>query len=645
LSYHKHKKSHKLFTMKTIKYLLYFLIAGLVVSSCNNRFDNDQDNLNTFEDLVVPPTFNWSAIARLGLDVNILLNGEVTELFDATPLDLMDTDGNLLDKVTVYNGKAHFDFRVSTSTENLRLYSPLVNQSMDVEVDAGTVTFDFMVTPDKSGLVDSDGDGIADIFDDYPNDQGKAYRIGFPAEPNLSYLKGVYKNLIVYDPNYIDFEQGNREYYKGFCWQFYSTSVTGNWGANGSGSSVRTGQLSNMPSQAPPHRLYSGWYEFDGSNTLEFVHKIDNKNGGGKYLDVLLVDSEGTTAQTLLEFEYVNNNVFNESININATGIYRIEWHWYGQGGTSRGHVDNIAIDATDATDYESNNGAGVCQPASGGGGGLEPGNPNYSYPGGNQYVFQIFEDLWPSTGDYDLNDMVLKNKVGWDRHSDNSISHIYVKTIVQAVGAGIHSGLGWEVFKNTGGSNRQYMENIVEFFGDVEADPNVNNGVICFDDVKTWQYTPYSNTGGLGPDAKPDTIEFQVAVPGGAMPNIFEMLAYIFRTDNPSHQVRTYGTPPTASADMSLFGTGNDDSPTNWDLGPGDSFSYPLTNQSAFYRTSNNHSWAVEFISDDFIVARETTQILYAYPQFRGWAESGGSQNREWYKYPDENYTYTPNY
>lgn len=630
--------------MKNTRIILMLLIIGMAITSCNDRFDDDLKNDDTFENLVVPPDFNWSAINRLSLDVNIMLNDSATELYNATPLDLMDMNGNLLDKVTIYESKAHFDFRVPSSTEYLRLFSPLANQSMDVKVDAGTVTFNLMVNPEKSGLADYDGDGIADIFDDYPDNPDKAYHISYPAEPNKAYLNASFKDMNDYDPNFIDFEEGNRNYYRGYCWQFYSTTVVGSWGANNSGSSVRTGQLSNMPSQQPPHRLFSGWYEFDGSHTLEFVHKLNRLNGGGKYMDVLLVDTEGNTSQTLLEYEYSNSDEINETISINASGIFRLEWHWYGQGGNSRAHIDNISIDAVDATDYSSNNGVGVCDPA-GSGGELEPGNPNYGYPGGDRYVFQIFEDLWPSTGDYDLNDLVLKNKAGWDRHSDNSISHIYVKTIVQAVGAGIHSGLGWEVFKNTGGSNREYMDNVCEFFGDVEADPNVNNGVICFDDVKEWQYTPYSNTGGLGPDAKPDTIEFQVAVPKGVMPNIFEMLTYIFRTDNPSHQVRTYGAPPTATADMSLFGTVDDDSPTTWDLGPGDSFSYPLTNEAAFYRTATNHTWAVEFISDEFIVAKETTDILYAYPQFRDWAESGGTTNQDWYKYPDNNYTYTPSY
>ena len=516
----------------------------------------------------------------------------------------------------------------------------MVNQSMDIEVNAGIVTFDLNVIPDKSGLIDTDGDGIANRFDDYPNDADRAYGVTFPASPNHHYFNNDLKNLNAYDPNYIDFEEGNRDFYRGYCWQFYSTS-TKDPGIPGYGSSVRTGQLSNMPNQAPPHRVYSPWYEFDGSNTLEFIHKLNVLNGGGKYLDVYLVDENENQVATLLDFQYSDDNLQTESISISQSGIYRIEWHFYGQGGNSRGYLDEIVLDATDATDYESNNGAGVCEAASGG---EDPvaGDPHYDYPA-TTYFYQIFEDLWPNTGDFDLNDMVLKSKIGWDKHADNSFHYIYVQTVVQAVGAGIQSGLGWELFKNNGNGTREYMPDIATWFG-ANADPDVNNGVICFDNVKDWQYTPYSNTGGLGPDAKPDTVFFQAYIPQGEIWS-FEMLAYMFRSNDPSHQVRTFGTPPTATANMGLFDTGNDDSPTSWNGSVGTSFSYPLTGANAFYRTENNHPWAVEFITNDFKVAKEKTDILLAYPQFKDWAESGGNVNQTWYNNPDNSHVYTPSW
>ncbi len=624
---------------RTLRLTMILLLTTLVFSACK-KDDSDVVNETTFKDLVVPSDFTWSAIANLHLEVNIQFDGSSTELFDATPLDLMDVNGNLIDRSTIYNSQVEFDFKVPTSTEFLRLYSPLVNQSMDISVDESMVTFNFQIMPDKSNMTDSDGDGIADRFDDYPNDPERAYGVTFPASVNKRYFDNTMKNTSAYDPNYIDFEEGNRNFYRGYCWQFYSTT-TKSPGIPGYGTSVRTGQLSNMPNQAPPHRVYSPWYEFDGSNSLEFIHKLNVLNGGAKYLDVYLVNTDGAQVATLLDYEYSNNNLQTESISITQSGIYRIEWHFYGQGGSSRGYLDEITLDASDATDYSSNNGIGVCMPDSGGGD-PEPGNPHYNYPG-TTYFYQIFEDLWPNTGDFDLNDLVLKSRIGWDKHADNTYKYVYIQTIVQAVGAGIHSGLGWEFFKNNGNGTREYLPDIVTWFGG-DDDPDVNNAVICFEDVKEWQTTPYSNTGGLGPDGEPDTLEIQVYIPQGEVYS-FEILAYLFRTDNPSHQVRTFGAPPTASADMNLFQTGNDDSPTTWNWTEGTSFTYPLTGTNAFYRTENNHPWAIEFIASDFKVAKEKTDILYAYPQFKDWAESGGSVYPDWYNHPDNNHTYTPSY
>ncbi len=638
---HDENKPDKKEIMQKFKFhFIIIIIAGLMLSACQKNEDVTEPQ-ESFADLVVPASFTWSAISQYNLVVNITLDAEQTELFDATPLDLMDMNGNLLDRSTIYNSQVVFNFILPSSEEHVRLYSPLVNQSMDVQADEAQVVFDFMITPNKEGLIDSDGDGIADRFDDYPDDPERAYGISFPASVNKKYFQAETKMQRAYDPNYVDFEEGNRDFYRGYCWQFYSTA-TNTSGIPGYGTSVRTGQLSNMPNQAPPHRVYSPWYEFNGSNTLEFIHKLNVLNGGAKYLDVYLVDEDENQVASLLEFQYANTDLNQESIAITQSGIFRIEWHFYGQGGTSRGFLDEIVLDAVDATDFNTNNGVGVCEPVSGGGGDPEPGEPHYDYPA-TTYFYQIFEDLWPNVGDFDLNDMVLKSKIGWDKHADNSYNYVYVQTIVQAVGAGIPSGLGWEFFKNSGNGTREYLPDMLSWFGATE-DPDVNNAAICFDNVKDWQYTPYSNTGGLGPDAKPDTVFFQAYIPQGEVWG-FEMLAYLFRSSDPSHQVRTYGSPPTATANMALFGTGHDDSPTSWDGSVGRIFNYPLTASNAFYRTGDNHPWAVEFIASDFKVAKEKTDILQAYPQFKDWAESGGSVNQNWYNFPDNNHVHTPSW
>ncbi len=621
--------------------IVALMAIGLIFSSCNKDrevYQEPQGN-ESFKDLKVPDNFTWSAIADKNLSVTIQLDGQETSAFDATPLDLMDENRNLIDRSTIYNGQVEFFFRVPTKTKTIRLYSPLVNESKDISVDENVVTLNFDIKPQKAALVDTDGDGVADRFDDFPQDDQRAYSISFPASANKQYLKNALKSSSNFNSVDVDFEAGNTNYYKGLCWQFYGAAVENNCIA-GHAAGVKTDRLTTAHGNHIKYKVLSPWYSFDGSNTLSFIHQLSGSQGSIKHLDVYLVNTDGNSVTTLLDYEYNNTVVQSESISINESGIFRIEWHFYGAGGHCYGNLDDIELDATDATDYGSNNGSGICQPITAG---PAPGEPEYTTPeAGEGYYYQIFEDLWPSTGDYDLNDMVLKTKFGWDKHADNSLKHVYFQTIVQAVGAGIRSGLGWELLKHNG-DEREYLNNVVTWYG-ASADPNVNCGVIGFNDVRDWQTTPYHNTSASGIDAKPDTIEFQVYIPQGVLCG-FELIPYLFRSNNQAHQLRPFGAPPTASADMDLFGTYDDASPSNWNSSPGTTFPFPLTGANAFYRTAENLPWSVEFIATDFEVAEEKTDFLQAYPLFQNWAESGGTENQDWYLYPDHTHTYVPSW
>ncbi|MFT4520667.1 MAG: LruC domain-containing protein [Halioglobus sp.] len=70
-------------------------------------------------------------------------------------------------------------------------------------------------------------------------------------------------------------------------------------------------------------------------------------------------------------------------------------------------------------------------------------------YPSANDYVTLAFEDLWPSLGDYDLNDFVVyyQTSITSDNTSSEEeasyIREITIKGEVAAVGASFHSGFG----------------------------------------------------------------------------------------------------------------------------------------------------------------------------------------------------------
>ena len=86
-------------------------------------------------------------------------------------------------------------------------------------------------------------------------------------------------------------------------------------------------------------------------------------------------------------------------------------------------------------------------------------------------------------------------------------------------------------------------------------------------------------------------------------------------------------------------FGTQHDDSQNTWDWSPGNLFANPAN----FYKTSTNLPWGLEIEAEEFRVPLEKIEIIEAYPQFKDWAESGGTINTGWYNSPDESKTFLP--
>jgi LruC domain-containing protein len=273
--------------------------------------------------------------------------------------------------------------------------------------------------------------------------------------------------------------------------------------------------------------------------------------------------------------------------------------------------------------------------------------------PAGDNYYFHIFEDLWPSTGDYDFNDIIIALKFGIVTNWRNEIVGGNVTWYVWSVGSSQShpTGLGHEFMKFTpNNSTFHYMDqgSLTSFSSDFESihiDPgtNASNNLILYNNIFD-HLDPYYNNCGDGETAgqtwgKPGTpikIEYSFTINSNQHLHGIALFPYLFMTNEPGKQVRTYGMPPSATADMSLLNTYEDVSPTTWNWDAGNSFVYPLVGSNSFYKTANYHPWGLEFCTDNFKVPLEKVSILEAYPQFQSWAESGGNANPDWYDHPD---------
>jgi len=253
-------------------------------------------------------------------------------------------------------------------------------------------------------------------------------------------------------------------------------------------------------------------------------------------------------------------------------------------------------------------------------------------YPNDNQKAYNIytpsiyglgsyaFEDLWPSVGDFDFNDLVINYRYTHVMNTEGQIFETVFDFIIKNVGGSFRNGFGlqldcdedlisevtgYNLTKGLVSLNAKGLENnqskpVIIVFDDAWANVNVNNGKMRIS-VKYNQPIQMSQMGELNP--------------------------FIFIDGDRGREVHLVDMAPTDLMNTSDFGTKDDDSDPS--IG-------------RYYRTSNNLPWAINIVHD-FVLPKEKTAINKGYTKFASWAVSGGADFDDWYKdqsdYRDYNY------
>jgi len=240
------------------------------------------------------------------------------------------------------------------------------------------------------------------------------------------------------------------------------------------------------------------------------------------------------------------------------------------------------------------------------------------------------FEDLWPATGDYDFNDLVMDYRFKTVTNGNNKVTEVFGTFVVRAIGAGLHNGFGFQL----PASSLSQEEITVTGYDLQEGYVTLNaNGteanqekitVILFEDAYDELLSP---GGGIGVNVvpgetyvDPDTMVITIA----CTPNLYSLddvgLAdfnpFLIVNQDRGREVHLPDMPPTSLADPSYFGTDQDDSD-------------PATGR--YYKTENNLPWAIN-IAESYDYTIEKDQITSAYIKFAPWAESSGSLFPDWY-------------
>ena len=240
------------------------------------------------------------------------------------------------------------------------------------------------------------------------------------------------------------------------------------------------------------------------------------------------------------------------------------------------------------------------------------------------------FEDLWPSRGDYDFNDLVIDYQFEIFTNLNNNIVQVDATFVIKAIGASLHNGFGFQLSEAIDPDDltitgNQLTENYITLNSNGTEAGQSKPTIIVFDDSFKQLQHPGSglgiNTTPGAPYVSPVTLEISIAFePDKYNNNVLDISnfnPFLIVSQTRGIEVHLPYFPPTDLADPNLFGSLHDD--TN-----------PATGR--FYVTSANLPWGIN-IYDNFDYPIEKQEILGAYLKFGAWAESGGVLYADWYK------------
>lgn len=254
-------------------------------------------------------------------------------------------------------------------------------------------------------------------------------------------------------------------------------------------------------------------------------------------------------------------------------------------------------------------------------------------FPSDSSFVTLAYEDNWPKVGDYDMNDLVVKEQLRTIYDANANITGFTISGAILARGASHNNGfalrlmglapeevesasitINGETFNKT--PETFQTDAVIQLWSDSQAFTETNEAGQCqhFNTVKDCtEFTPVEFT---------LDVEFSDYV---ASLNHSEFDFFIFRTDDRSLEIHFAGYEPTDLFDFGRFGRFDDTSNTE---------------TGRYFKNAQNLPWGLK-ISDDWSHPREYIDILWAYPEYETWVESAGTEATNWYLTSDRDTHY----
>lgn len=251
----------------------------------------------------------------------------------------------------------------------------------------------------------------------------------------------------------------------------------------------------------------------------------------------------------------------------------------------------------------------------------------NIFYPDDQQFGTLAFEDNWPQTADYDMNDLVIGYQFKQVLNANTALVELYADFSIRAIGASFQNAFAfempvpsWIVQSVTGNS---LTEGFITTLANGTEDGQNNAVVFVTDNPRIQLPYPGSgqfiNTSAGAPWVEPDTLHLHVTFTSPVAMSVIGYAPYnpfIVINRVRGREVHLVDHSPTGLADLSLFGTGRDDS------NPG---------TGRYYKTAQNLPWALD-IPANFDYPVEKSEVIDGFLKFAPWAMTSGAEFSDWY-------------
>lgn len=234
------------------------------------------------------------------------------------------------------------------------------------------------------------------------------------------------------------------------------------------------------------------------------------------------------------------------------------------------------------------------------------------------------FEDLWPSQGDYDMNDVVVRYSTTFTVNKDNGLIAIEDVFTPQHSGGKVKSAFGYELdmpasrIKSVKVANGSSSADVV---GGLETKQD-KAVIMLFDDIET--------AVARGPVTVTIELDGSVGMNTVTRKSLYNPFICVsdrgFAPGEVRKEVHLTNYPPTSLADRYPFGKFDDKSSVDKDGKPVGPY---------YYSTSELYPFAIDLPTTKYQIPDERVEMGTYYPQFGAWVASKGEKNKDWYLYP----------